>query len=330
MNTPGRRRPPPPDTQPPTDADQPGRDPGQPEPDQPHLDCLHGPLGGAAVPGGALPGGGLHQLCRDRDHSDQLLQQHGSPAADDVPIPSSSPGWGRHPEPERLLEHRLGDHAGAANTPPTATISAPTTGTLWNVGDTINFSGSATDTEDGGTLPASSAQLDARAAALLAVRADELSLAHHPVLDGSRERLVRRTRSRVPRVPRAHAHRDRFRRPDRHRDPAPQPENRRPDVPDLSRRGSSSRSEARARPPPFTRTVIEGSNNSVSAPSPQTLGGTVYTFVSWSDGGAAAHNIVANATATYTATYQAAHERRPPAREDRSQGRDDGDLDPQP
>ena len=45
---------------------------------------------------------------------------------------------------------------------------------------------------------------------------------------------------------------------------------------------------------PFTRTVIQGSNNSISAPSPQTVGGTTYAFVSWSDGGAATHNITAS------------------------------------
>jgi hypothetical protein len=58
---------------------------------------------------------------------------------------------------------------------------------------------------------------------------------------------------------------------------------------------------------PFTRTVIVGSTNSLSAPSPQTLTGTTYEYASWSDGGAQTHNIVApilNATwsATYTAT----------------------------
>jgi hypothetical protein len=55
---------------------------------------------------------------------------------------------------------------------------------------------------------------------------------------------------------------------------------------------------------PFTRTVIVGSSNSISATSPQTLNGTTYTFASWSDGGAQTHNIVAPATAaSYTATY---------------------------
>ena len=42
----------------------------------------------------------------------------------------------------------------SGNTPPTATIATPAAGTTWKVGDTINFSGSATDAQDG-TLPAS-------------------------------------------------------------------------------------------------------------------------------------------------------------------------------
>jgi chitodextrinase len=54
---------------------------------------------------------------------------------------------------------------------------------------------------------------------------------------------------------------------------------------------------------PFTRTVIRGSSNSVSATTPQSQGGRQYAFSSWSDGGAQTHNVVANAAATYTATY---------------------------
>jgi uncharacterized repeat protein (TIGR01451 family) len=55
---------------------------------------------------------------------------------------------------------------------------------------------------------------------------------------------------------------------------------------------------------PFNRTVIVGSNNSLSAPDPQTLNGLSYGFVSWSDGGAQSHNITAGSSAaTYTATY---------------------------
>ena len=55
---------------------------------------------------------------------------------------------------------------------------------------------------------------------------------------------------------------------------------------------------------PATRTVIVGSSNSVSASSPQALGGAAYAFRSWSDGGAASHDVVAPATpATYTARF---------------------------
>jgi hypothetical protein len=54
---------------------------------------------------------------------------------------------------------------------------------------------------------------------------------------------------------------------------------------------------------PFTRTVIKGSSNSVSATTPQLQGGTQYAFSSWSDGGAQSHNVVANAAGTHTATY---------------------------
>ncbi|MGX7827925.1 PQQ-dependent sugar dehydrogenase [Actinokineospora sp. 24-640] len=55
---------------------------------------------------------------------------------------------------------------------------------------------------------------------------------------------------------------------------------------------------------PFTRTVIVGSSNSISAPSPQNLGllAMKHRFANWSDGGAQTHNIVAPSTPT---TYQA-------------------------
>ncbi len=57
---------------------------------------------------------------------------------------------------------------------------------------------------------------------------------------------------------------------------------------------------------PQSRTVIVGSTNSISAPSPQTLSGTTYTFASWSDGGAQTHLFTAGATpATLRATFTA-------------------------
>jgi hypothetical protein len=57
-------------------------------------------------------------------------------------------------------------------------------------------------------------------------------------------------------------------------------------------------------PSPFSRTVIVGSANSVAAPTPQTFNGSGYQFKSWSDGGSAAHTIVAGPSpATFTATF---------------------------
>ena len=55
---------------------------------------------------------------------------------------------------------------------------------------------------------------------------------------------------------------------------------------------------------PFTFQAIIGSVHSISAPATQTLGGTNYTFSSWSDAGAATHNVTAPATdTTFAATY---------------------------
>lgn len=56
---------------------------------------------------------------------------------------------------------------------------------------------------------------------------------------------------------------------------------------------------------PASRTVIAGSHHTIGAPSPQIIGGSSYTFVSWSDNQSATHSIVASAAATYTATFAA-------------------------
>jgi hypothetical protein len=55
---------------------------------------------------------------------------------------------------------------------------------------------------------------------------------------------------------------------------------------------------------PFTRTVIEGSKHTISAPSPQTKAKKSWVFKSWSDGLAQTHDVTANSSATYTATYK--------------------------
>ena len=55
---------------------------------------------------------------------------------------------------------------------------------------------------------------------------------------------------------------------------------------------------------PFTRRVIRGSRNTISATTPQTKNGRTFEFGSWSDGGAQTHDVIANARTTYTASYQ--------------------------
>ncbi len=57
---------------------------------------------------------------------------------------------------------------------------------------------------------------------------------------------------------------------------------------------------------PFTKPVILGSNNLVSAVTPQSPSGTTLNFVSWSDGGNQSHFILANASGSYTATFSQA------------------------
>jgi len=60
-----------------------------------------------------------------------------------------------------------------------------------------------------------------------------------------------------------------------------------------------------ARTTPFSATVVVGSANTVSAPSPQQFNKSTYFFSSWSDGGLPSHTVTAPAAnTTYTATYR--------------------------
>jgi len=60
-----------------------------------------------------------------------------------------------------------------------------------------------------------------------------------------------------------------------------------------------------ARTTPFSATVVVGSANTVSAPSPQQFNKSTYYFSAWSDHGQQSHTVTAPATnTTYTATYR--------------------------
>ena len=64
---------------------------------------------------------------------------------------------------------------------------------------------------------------------------------------------------------------------------------------------------AAARTTPFVHMAIANGSFSVSATSPQQLGGNTWNFLSWSDGGAASHlvSIPNPGPVTLTATYDA-------------------------
>jgi PKD repeat protein len=204
---------------------------------------------------------------------------------------------------------RVTDPAGASdtdavvitvgNTPPTAVIDAPAPGTTWRVGDVISFSGHATDTQDG-TLPASALSWSLvlfhcpsnchthPLQDFVGVASGSFTAPDHEypsylelrltttdsggLTDTSAVRLDPRTVTLTFQS-----------------QPVPL---------QLVVNGTAATA-------PFTRTVIIGSTNTVSAPSPQTSGGRTYGFQTWSDGGAQTHTITAPSLgATYRARYK--------------------------
>jgi hypothetical protein len=189
-----------------------------------------------------------------------------------------------------------------ANQPPVPVISAPASTLTWKVGDTIGFSGSASDPEDT-TVPAARLSWT-------------LNLQHCP--SGGCHTHTIQTWTGVASGS--------FTAPD-HEYPsyltlrltatdsagasATASVDLQPQTAVLNFAASPSGLQiavnSSSSVTPFSRTVIVGSANSISATSPQTLGGTTYQFSNWSDGGTQTHNVTAPAAgATYTATYAAA------------------------
>jgi PKD repeat protein len=187
------------------------------------------------------------------------------------------------------------------NTAPTAVIDKPAAGTTWKVGDVINFSGHATDAQDG-ALPASALSW-------------RLLLQHCP--SNCHTHVVQTFDGKAS---------DSFTTPD-HEYPAyleleltatdsgglkdtktlrldPRTVTltfqTTPGGLKLAVNGTQSTSV-------FTRTVIVGSSNTVSAVTPQTKGKQTYTFTSWSDSSTAPATRIITAPAsatTYTAKFR--------------------------
>ena len=186
------------------------------------------------------------------------------------------------------------------NTAPTVVINTPAAGTTWRVGDVISFSGSANDAQDG-QLPPSALSW-------------RLIQQHCPS-----EECHSHTVQTIPGVASGS-----FAAPDHEYPSYLELELTATDSGGLTNTrtirldprtviltfsttpgGLQLVANSTASTAAFTRTVIVGSSNSVSAVTPQTKGKKTYSFQSWSDGGAQTHNIVAPATATtYTARFR--------------------------
>jgi PKD repeat protein/endonuclease YncB( thermonuclease family) len=188
----------------------------------------------------------------------------------------------------------------AGNSPPTATIISPAPGTTWKVGDLIEFAGGATDAQDG-PLPAAALSWTLilhhcpsnchahTVQSFDGVAGGSFTTPDHEYPSHLELRLTARdsgglthTRS-VQLDPRTVAL-------TLNSSPAGFP---------LALNGTEAAT-------PFTRIVIQGSRNTISAPMPQ----APWEFKGWSDGGAQTHNVIADTTTTYTATYAPAN--RPP------------------
>jgi glucose/arabinose dehydrogenase/PKD repeat protein len=187
----------------------------------------------------------------------------------------------------------------AGNTPPTATILSPSSSLTWKVGDVITFSGSGSDPQEG-NLAASALSWS------LILQHCPSNCHSHPLQDfvgvasgsfvapdheyPSSLQLVLTVTDSGGLTSSASV-------------------TLQPQTVSLTFASSPSGLQlvvnGTSAATPFSRTVISGSNNSISAPAPQTLNGNTYGFASWSDGGAQTHNIIATSSTTYGATYLA-------------------------
>ena len=186
----------------------------------------------------------------------------------------------------------------AGNTPPVPVIDTPAAGTTWKVGDVIAFSGHATDAQSG-TLGASALTWS------LVLQHCPSTCHEHPLqtFSGTAAGSFVAPDHEYP------SHLElRLTAADPGGLSTTTSVRLDPQTVELtfgsSPAGLTLAVGSTSQPTPFTRTAILGSTLSVSAPSPQASGGTAYEYVSWSDGGAQTHTIVANASTSYTATYR--------------------------
>ncbi len=186
----------------------------------------------------------------------------------------------------------------AGNTAPTASIVTPTAALAWKVNDTVAFSGSATDPQEG-TLPASALSWEivihhcpSNCHTHVYQSFDGVASGTFPAPDHEYPSFleVRLTATDAQGLTNT------------------QSVNINPQTVSLTFQsvpaGLQLNVGTAAGTTPFSRTVIVNSQNSLEAPSPQGTFPSIWDFASWSDSGAQSHTITAGASpATYTATY---------------------------
>ena len=189
----------------------------------------------------------------------------------------------------------------SGETPPHVSIDSPSESLHWHVGQTIDFSGSATDDQDG-TLPASA--LSWKLILNHCVTVERLPLAPRAGLRGRR----RAARSSGPdhgypshlllQVTATDSHGltdTKTIRLD------PQTANL---IVNSAPAGLNVSVDEQSGPGPLVHEAIVGATTTIAAETPQSAGSTYYGFGSWSDGMAQSHEITVPATdTTYTATF---------------------------
>jgi glucose/arabinose dehydrogenase len=194
----------------------------------------------------------------------------------------------------------VGPVTGGGNTPPVPVINTPVSTLTWKAGDTVSFSGAATDAQDGNE-PASRLSWS-----ILLGHCSTTGCHNHPLATrpGVASGTIAAPDHEAPSymeltltaTDAAGATASVVRRID------PQTVNLtfQTNPAGLSLAVGASQSA----PAPFTQQWVVNSQVQLNAPTQQTVGATSYSFTGWSDGGASTHTINAPATNTmYTASY---------------------------
>lgn len=192
-------------------------------------------------------------------------------------------------------------YAPPPNQPPVGNITTPTAGTLYNAGDTINYSGTGTDTEDG-NLPASAFTWrvdfhhDAQVTPFVPAASGSMSGSFTIPTTGETSVNVFYRITLTVKDSAGLTHTS-------FRDVLP-----RTSTITLATNPAGLQLTLDAQPvtTPLQVVSVVGMTRTLGVVSPQTVNGVTYQFLTWSDGGAATHSInTPSSNTTFTANFTA-------------------------